>query len=396
MTELAKEKKMVPELRFSGFSGDWPVEKLDRYFIFKNGVNADKSQYGSGRKFINVLDIIKKGPIFHDCIIGAVDISDKEFKKNEVVYGDILFQRSSEIREEAGQSNVYLDKNSSATFGGFVIRGRPIKSFNPLYFDFLLKTQASRKEITTKAGGSTRFNVGQDSLGDVVLNICQSEKEQKKIASFLTSVDDKLNLLRRKRDALQIYKRGVMQKIFSQEIRFTQDDGTVFDDWKDKRIEDATTKVTSSISANSLEGNSGCYSMYGASGLLKTVNFYTEEEPYISIVKDGAGVGRIFLCEAKSSVLGTLDIIKPVKGNNLVFIYYLLGKIRYSKYITGSTIPHIYYRDYLKEKISVPCLEEQQKIANFLSAIDKKIDQVNQQITQTDTFKKGLLQKMFV
>ena len=247
MTQRRQEHITSPELRFPKFRDKWKQESLGKYFDFKNGVNADKSQYGSGHKFINILDIINDKPIFHDDIIGAVDISDKEFEKNKVIYGDILFQRSSEIRNEAGQSNVYLDKVNSATFGGFVIRGRPKKKINSQYFNSLLKTQAARKEITTKAGGSTRFNVGQNSLSEVSLIIGQDINEQQKIANFLTSVDEKINLLRRKHECLQTYKQGVMQKIFSQEIRFKKDDGTAFPDWEEKELAEVLEPIVRQI-----------------------------------------------------------------------------------------------------------------------------------------------------
>lgn len=114
----------VPQLRFSEFSGEWEEKKLGNVLSFKNGINADKEQYGKGYKFINVLDIINNNTIVYNNIIGSVDISKDVFEKNKVGYGDILFQRSSEIREEAGQSSVYLDKDHFSTFGGFVIRGQ--------------------------------------------------------------------------------------------------------------------------------------------------------------------------------------------------------------------------------------------------------------------------------
>lgn len=101
---------LVPELRFPEFREDWQEKVLGDFMTFKNGINTDKSQYGHGWKFINVLDIIADRPIYHDQIIGSVSVPDKEFEKNEVKYGDILFQRSSETREDAGQSNIYLDK----------------------------------------------------------------------------------------------------------------------------------------------------------------------------------------------------------------------------------------------------------------------------------------------
>ncbi len=88
----------------------------------------------------------------YDDIIGSVEITDKELEKNQVTYGDILFQRSSETREEVGQANVYLDKERSAVFGGFVIRGKKNVDYEPIFLNYLLKTWLVRKEITTRTG----------------------------------------------------------------------------------------------------------------------------------------------------------------------------------------------------------------------------------------------------
>jgi type I restriction enzyme, S subunit len=104
----------------------------------------------------------------------------------------------------------------------------------------------------------------------------------------------------------------------------------------------------------------------------------------------------MLLCKPFSSVLGTLDIIKTKTNNNLYFLFLTLKRINFNKYITGSTIPHIYFKDYSKEKINIPSIKEQLKIANILSAIDTKIEQVNTQLEKTKAFKKGLLQQMFV
>ena len=187
-----------------------------------------------------------------------------------------------------------------------------------------------------------------------------------------------------------------MQKIFSQEIRFKDENGKDFADWEEKTLGEVAIKKSSSISANKIEENIGEYIIYGASGILKKVDFYEEENDYISIIKDGAGVGRIFYCEGKTSVLGTMDMIKPKSEINTYFVYCLLNNIDFVKYITGSTIPHIYFKDYSMEIIGIPCLAEQTKIANFLSAIDEKIENNQKQIEKMEVWKKGLLQGMFV
>ena len=394
MTEAQEHN--VPALRFPEFSGEWPQECLGDYFTFKNGVNADKSAYGQGHKFINVLDVISDQPIKSVNIIGSVTISDKEFEKNKVVYGDILFQRSSETREEVGQSNVYLDRENPATFGGFVIRGHPKKKISPQYFHALLKTAKVRKDMTSRSGGSTRYNVGQESLSKVSIKVAPFLPEQQKIAAFLSSVDGKIEQLGKKKALLQRYKKGMMQKLFSQEIRFKDAQGNDFPDWEEKQLGDVAAKTASSVTAQSLKLTPGKFPVFGASGIAGYVDFYNSKSTYISIVKDGAGVGRVSLCPEKSSTLGTLDSIVAKTGNVTAFVYYWLAKMSFEPYKTGSTIPHVYFRDYRKKKSLFPHKDEQQKMANFLSSIDRKIDLVATELDHAKSFKKGLLQQLFI
>ncbi len=385
----------IPQLRFKGFEGEWKEIILGDLLTFKNGLNSDKEKYGKGIKFINVLDILNNNFITYDNIIGSVEVTEKEFEKNEVSYGDILFQRSSETRAEVGQANVYLDRNKSSVFGGFVIRGKAKYEYNPLFMNYLLRTPIARKEITDKSGGSTRYNVGQDTLSQVQLTTT-TLPEQEKIASFLSAVDEKIQQLTRKAALLEQYKKGVMQQLFSGKLRFKDENGEEYADWEEKKLGEVATKKSSNISANKIEDNFGDFIIYGASGILKKVDFYKEENDYISIVKDGAGVGRLLYCKGKSSVLGTMEIISPKQNIDTYFLFCLLSNIDFTKYITGSTIPHIYFKDYSIENCGIPSLPEQQKIAGFLSGIDEKIGVIKCELGKMQGFKKGLLQRMFV
>ncbi len=236
------EKLKVPKLRFKEFSEEWEEKRLDSLMDFKNGINAGKDSYGKGVKFINVLDILNNNYITHDKIIGLVDVSQEIVEKNSVTYGDVLFQRSSETREEVGTANVYLDKDNVATFGGFIIRGKKIGEYDPIFINKLLKTDLSRKEITSKSGGSTRYNVGQDTLSEITLPF-PSLPEQQKIADFLSNVDEKIEKLTKKKELLEQYKKGVMQKIFSQELRFKDDNGNVFPEWEEKELNSIINKI---------------------------------------------------------------------------------------------------------------------------------------------------------
>ena len=284
-------------------------------------------------------------------------------------------------------------------------------SFHYVDFEFKMKSSAM-KMLTVKSNNynlklvfeimkNLRFVLSEhkrywiSEYSQMFISI-PSLPEQQKIADFLTAVDKRIELLEKKKTLLETYKKGVMKKIFNQEIRFKDDNGNDFPDWEEKKLGDITYKKSSNISANSIESNEGNYTIYGATGELKEVDFFEMNTPYISIVKDGSGVGRVKLCKPYSSVLGTLDIITNNETSDLNFIYQFLTKTSFLKYVTGSSIPHIYYKDYSKLKLSVPSIKEQIKISKFLSSIDNQIGLLVSQIDKSKTWKKGLLQKMFV
>ena len=114
------------------------------------------------------------------------------------------------------------------------------------------------------------------------------------------------------------------------------------DDWEIKTLEHSFMKDSSNLSINKLKDNEGDYPFYSAKGFVKNISFYHQEKSYLAIIKDGAGVGRVSLHPAKSSVVGTLQYLLPKEGFDLKFLYYYLLSVDFSKYFTGSTIPHIY------------------------------------------------------
>jgi type I restriction enzyme S subunit len=387
----------VPTLRFPEFNENWEKKKLGEYLTFKNGINADKSQYGKGAKFINVLDIINNNTITHDKIIGKVEVSENELKKNEVKYGDILFQRSSETREEVGQSNVYVDETQTATFGGFVIRGQAIQKYNPLFFHYLLKTSSAREEITTKSGGSTRYNIGQETLKEVKI-IVPKIPEQEKISTFLTTIDEKIQKISKKKILLEQYKKGVLQKIFNQEFRFKDNNGNDFADWEEKTLGDVLdyeqpTKylVTDTEYKDEYEIpvlTAGKTFILGYTN--ETKGIFKDKLPVI-IFDDFTTANKFvdFPFKAKSSAM---KILHSKNGVSVKFIFEAMQNI---DFVIGGHERH-WISKYSNLFINLPCLKEQERIANFLSAIDEKINFVNVQLVKTQNYKQGLLQQMFL
>ena len=142
---------------------------------------------------------------------------------------------------------------------------------------------------------------------------------------------------------------------------------------------------SSNIAQKDLENNNGCYPIYGASGFIKNVDFYKFEKPYLAIVKDGAGVGRVMSLPEKSSIIGTMQAIIPNDNIDIDYLFYYLKSKKLGRYYTGATIPHIYFKDYKKEKFNVYSLEEQRKISKKLKLIDNLIDYKNRQLAEKET-----------
>lgn len=404
-------KTAEPTLRFNGFNNPWRISELGEYLTFKNGINAGKEAYGSGYKFINVLDIINNDFITYDAITGLVDVDKKTFQKNEVSYGDILFQRSSESREEAGQSNVYLDGERKACFGGFVIRGKAKKPYHPVYLNYLLKSDKARKEIVTKSGGSTRYNVGQDTLSEVKIFISNDEAEQKKIADIFATVDKKISLLKRKKHILIYFKTGAMQKIFNRNLRFRYEGENQFSDWKVKLLGELFAHRNEKNGEEeyqllSVKMNGG---VVPRSELIGKDNSSDDKSNYLRVKKGDIVYNSMRMWQGASGfskyngiVSPAYTVITPNSGVSAKFFSYFFKfpKIinlfrRNSQGLTSDTW-NLKYPLFSQIKVAVPCLEEQQKIADFLEALDAKIDAVNSQIELTQRLRKGLLQQIFV
>ena len=161
------------------------------------------------------------------------------------------------------------------------------------------------------------------------------------------------------------------------------------------KLGDVCSKATSNIAQKDLDGRHGEYPIYGASGLIKAVDFYQQESPYIAVVKDGAGVGRVMKLPAKSSVIGTMQYIIPGKNVDIGYLAYAMENMNLAKYYTGATIPHIYFKDYQKEELPLPPLEEQRLIAVQLDKVSDPIAKRRVQLNKLDLLVKARFVEIF-
>lgn len=389
----------MPKLRFPEFTGDWTKGNIGESGIQiidgDRGANYPRSEDFSSQGdclFLSAKNVTKTGFVFKETSFISAS-KDAAMSKGKLRRGDIVLTTRGSLGHIALFSDA-VEYNDIRINSGMVL----LRTTTELETSFIYQQLVSgmfQREVERISFGSAQPQLTVKSIKKMPVSVC-SISEQRKIAEFLGAVDTKIAQLAEKKRLLEDYKKGCMQQLFSQKIRFKDEAGNDFPDWEEKRLGAVATKTASSISANSLETSPGEYPVYGASGIAGYVDYFSSDDYHIGVVKDGAGVGRLHFCPPKSSVLGTLESVKASGENSTKFVFYWMSQINFAAYSTGSTIPHVYFKDYGKKRGRFPHPDEQRKIADFLSALDRKIDLVAQELEHAQKFKKGLLQQMFV
>ena len=370
----------VPPLRFPEFTKEWEEHALAEYLDFKNGLNPDVKRIGRGLPFISVMDILADGTINYDSIRGKVEATEREIENFSVEKGDILFQRSSETLEDVGRANVYMD-NRTAVYGGFVIRGRKIGDYNPLFFKYLLSTPLARKRTCRMGAGAQHFNIGQGGLSKISLCFPLME-EQNKIARLLSLIDERIATQNKIIDKLQSLIKGVAQNVAR-------------NNKPNIRLSECLECSSSTLQESDVCKN-GTYPVYGANGIVGYLDNYNTEKEAVYIIKDGSGVGTVSYVTGKCSATGTLNTLQAKEGYSLQYLYYMLKVFNFEPYKTGMAIPHIYFKDYGKAKIFCPSYTEQLKYVGVLSTIDNKLSAEQSILTDLSLQKQYLLRQMFI
>lgn len=224
--------------------------------------------------------------------------------------------------------------------------------------------------------------------------------EQQKISTFLTALNKLITLHQRK---LSCYARLQAQyiKLFYN-VKGLKTRKLCFTNFSSKitlcKLKDISnyenSNFTSTIPSELIEN--GSYPIYDANIEIAKINTYAQSTPYISIIKDGAGAGRVDLKPAYTSVIGTMGYILAKPGVDIIYLYYLIKNINFDKYQNGSTIPHVYYKDYKEEQVLLPELPEQIKIGKFLLSLEKNIQYSQKLLEELNTIKSSYLNYMFI
>ena len=396
----------VPHLRFPEFSGEWEIHKLSEYLDFKNGLNPDAKRFVRGLPFISVMDILADRVICYDNIRAKVEATDIEIECFGVNKGDLLFQRSSETFEDVGRANVYMD-NRTAIYGGFVIRGRKIGNYDPLFFKYLLATPLARKRTCRMGAGAQHFNIGQEGLSKISLHF-PSIEEQSKIANLFSLIDERVETQKKIIEKYESLIRGIVETHYSQcecikQVRISE-------------LGEPFTTMNMSKEDLSEEGNEcilygELFTTYGC--VIKEVKSRTHistDKATISRSNDmlfpaSTTVDAISLiapsaiCKEGVILGGDLFGIHVNKDYNNEYLSYLINYIYKSKlarYAQGSTIIHLHYSDIKKATLLLPTIEEQNYLAYLMRGVEEKIDIEKDMLSQLYRQKAYLLSSLFI
>lgn len=380
----------TPKLRFKEFSGDWESKKLGTIGEFFKGSTLSKSHLSEeGKPCILYGELYTKyGEVIKN-VISTTDLDDSKLvigQKN-----DVLIPSSGETAIDIATASCLQQDN--------VILGGDLNVFrsdrlNGIFASYQLNN-SKRYEIAKLAQGASVVHVYNNQLTKLKLSV-PSKEEQDKIASLFSLIDDKISLQGDKVEALKDYKNGMMQKIFSRELRFKDDDGRAYPEWEDKRLGEIFSFQYGQFNNN--PDNGGKYPIYGANGVIGGYNEYNAEKSII-IGHMGAYAGKVLWEERKHFVTYNGIIGKPKDNKTLIskFGYHMLLNKNIQKICAGSGQPFLSYNDL--NNIKIVCstnILEQNKIATFLTDLDIKLEKEQEKLDFFKEYKKGLLQQMFV
>ena len=384
----------APKLRFKEFDGDWRINtfsSISKHISYGLTVRPDFVESGiplvSAREIAKGLVNINKAP----------KISNNDFlklsNKAKPRRNDLFLSKTGSIGFTA---IVETDETFAITQNIAIIRLDNLALNNPIFFLHQMRTEKFQQSAIMRVNQSTIMDLQLGDIKKLELGIPQKE-EQTKIASFLSAVDEKISQLTQKHALLSQYKQGMMQKLFGQQIRFKADDGREFRAWEETELGKHCQIKTGKLDANAMRPN-GEFRFYTCAKEFYLIDEYAFDTEALLISGNGANVGYIHYYKGKFNAYQRTYVLDQWQ-QNIIFIQYFLEKFLkeriYSEKKEGNT-PYIVLSTLSEMPLLLPCLEEQTKIANFLSAIDQKIEVVAQQIEQAKVWKKGLLQQMFV
>ena len=404
MSDLINNKR-VPRLRFPSFDENWGITSLEKIGKVIRGASprpkGDPRFYGGDVPRLMVQDVTRDGKYVTPRI-------------------DYLTEAGSKLSRPCKAGTLTIVCSGTVGIVSFLAVDACIHDgflalididHNTVDDDFLYHQLSTLREKFERSAthGGVFTNLTTTGIKEFIVRVTVLE-EQRKIAAALQAVDDKLTALRRKRERLTTYKRGLMQQLFSQELRFTRADGRPFPDWEVRRI----GSLIEEFKENSIVQDQHEVFTSARFGLIRQKDYYENARitdrknigfniipPNYITYRSRSDNRSFYFNENSLGETGIISVYYPVfrfvNGVNKFFTELFAQNRHYiGKFSVGTSQTVLSLNELKKIKFLVPCPEEQQKIADCLTAVDDKINAVAQQIDQIDTCKKGLLQQMFV
>lgn len=394
-------EKKIPKLRFPEFEGEWEERKLGEITTWVSGGTPPKDD-----------------PLFWDGEIPWISASSMRGLEYSDSYLKITESGLKKGSKLAKKGTLLLLVRGSMLFNkipiGIVTKDvafnqdvKSIKVGKDSTSKYILYWFLSHESLILNMVTGTGIGAGKLDLQDLKL-LCinhPSLPEQTKIANFLSAVDNKITHLKKKKELLEQYKKGVMQKIFSQELRFKDENGEDFAEWKVKKLGevcDCLDNFRKPINNAERQKMKGDIPYWGANNVMDFVNDYLFDETIVLLAEDGGNFDDYTEKPIANISYGKCWVnnhVHVLRGKEILkneFLFYSIVHKNITGYVSGGTRAKLTKGEMLKIEINMPSLPEQTKISNFLSAIDNKINHCEKQIEKMEDWKKGLLQQMFV
>ena len=384
-----KDKCNVPHLRFPEFSGEWEKCKVSELLDFysTNSLCWEQLEYDTENISNLHYGLIHVGlPTMVNLAQDRLpNIKDGNKPKNYELCkeGDIAFADASEDTNEVAKAIEFYNLDGKDVICGLhTIHGRDNKDRTVVGFKgYAFSSTAFHNQIRRIAQGTKIYSISTKNFSECYIGI-PSKVEQAKIASLFRLIDGRIATQNKIIEKLQSLIKGLAAQL-------TQS-GT-----PNVRLCDCLD-CHSSILQESCVSATGSYPVYGATGLIGYTDSYAYNGESILIIKDGSGVGSISYVNGNFSVIGTLNYLTAKEEYSALYLYYTLMAFKFTPYITGMAIPHIYFKDYGKAKIFCLPIEKQIRIAILLHSIEQKLVVEQKLISKLNTQKSDLLHMLFI
>lgn len=386
----------IPQLRFPEFQGDWKKQNLGEIASFSKGKGISKADIVED----GATECIRYGELYTTY---GETIDEVKSRTNIDVDDLILSEANDVIIPASGETQIDIATASCVLRDGIALGGdlNIIKTENNGVFLSYYLNNKKKLEIASLAQGISVVHLYASQLSLLELNL-PTKEEQDKIAFFVRSTDEKIQALKKKHSLLEQYKKGVMQKLFSQELRFKDENGNDFPEWEEKQVKDLFKVTRGDVLAMSLVSdeieNDHIYPVYSSQtknrGLAGYYNEYLFEDA-ITWTTDGAGAGDVNFREGKFYCTNVCGVLLSEEGYANLFIAELLNSVS-RKYVSYVGNPKLMNNVMAEISIIIPAsVQEQKKISDFLKSLNLRIKQLEIEISKIENWKKGLLQKMF-